>query len=243
MNTPLVAHMTEPARYVVLDLETGYAPQAAIDAALDGWKPPRTWKEETVATKLEEMRAKAEEKSSLLDASPIICLALKTDKMAVILNGMDALGYAIPGWLCLPCLDERGLLGALRTILDATAAPDTVISGHNILGFDLPKIRNAYLRQRMALPAVLAEFDQRVIDTMRQIRYFSMEQADERYVSLDTVARVLGIPQPKQVITGADCPRLHKDGRIEEILTYCCLDVATTERAHLLMTGHADDLE
>lgn len=243
INTPLVAHLMEPARYVVLDLETGFAPQPAIDAALEGWKPPRTWKEETVSAKREEMRAKAEEKSSLLDASPIICLALKTDRMTVILNGMDALSYDVPGWLCLPCMDERGLLVALRTILEASAAPSTVIAGHNILGFDLPKIRNAYLRHRLHLPTALGDFDQPVTDTMRQIRYFSMEQADERYVSLDTVARVLGIPQPKQIITGADCPRLHKEGRIAEILTYCCLDVATTERAYLLMTGHAADLE
>lgn len=243
MNTPLAAHLLEPARYAVLDLETGYAPQSAIDAALDGWKPPKTWKDETFAAKRGEMREKAEEKSALLDAAPIICLALKTDRMAVILNGMDAAGYEIPGWLCLPCIDEKGLLMALRTILDSGAGPDTVIAGHNVLNFDLPKIRNAYLRSRLRLPLALRDQCQPVVDTMRQIRYFSMENADERYVSLDTVARVLGIPQPKQVITGADCPRLHKEGRIAEICTYCCLDVATTERAYLLMTGQAADLE
>lgn len=241
--TPLAAHMLSPAKYAVLDIETGFAPQAAIDAALEGWNPPKTWKPETVEAKRAEMLEKSEEISSLLDAAPIICLALKTDRMAVILNGMDANGYEIPGWLCLPCMDEKGLLVALRTILDSSADQDTVIAGHNILNFDLPKIRNAYLRNRLRLPLVLRDQWQTVTDTMRQIRYFSMENADERYVSLDTVARVLGIPQPKQVITGADCPKLHKDGRIAEICTYCCLDVATTERAYLLMIGQAADLE
>lgn len=241
--TPLAAHMLAPAQYAVIDIETGFAPQASIDAALEAWKPPKTWKEETVAAKRAEMAEKAEEKSALLDAAPIICLALKTDRMAVILNGMDASSHEIPGWLCLPCGDERGLLVALRTILDSSAAPDTVIAGHNILNFDLPKIRNAYLRNRLRLPMALQDQIQPVTDTMRQIRYFSMENADERYVSLDTVARVLGIPQPKQVITGADCPRLHKEGRIAEICVYCCVDVATTERAYLLMTGQAQDLE
>lgn len=239
----LAPHMLAPAQYAVIDLETGFAPQAAIDAALEGWKPPKNWKEETVAAKRAEMAEKAEEKSSLLDAAPIICLALKTDRITVILNGMDAISYEIPGWLCVPCMDEKGLLVALRTILDSSAAPVTIIAGHNILGFDLPKIRNAYLRNRMRLPMALQDHAQPVVDTMLQIRYFSMESADERFVGLDTVARVLGIPQPKQVITGADCPRLHRDGRIAEILTYCCLDVATTERAYLLMTGQAADLE
>lgn len=243
IQTPLAAHLIEPARYAVLDLETGYAHQSAIDAALDGWKPPRTWKEETVSSKREEMRAKAEEKSALLDAAPIICIALKTDRMAVILNGMDDTSYEIPGWMCLPCSDERGLLVALRMIIDCSASPDTVITGHHIAGFDLPKLRVSYVRQRLALPAALANCNQPVLDTMRQINYFSAECSGERFVSLDTVARVLGIPQPKQVITGADCPRLHRDGRIAEILTYCCLDVATTERAYLLMTGQAADLE
>lgn len=243
IQTPLAAHLLESARYAVLDLETGCAPQAAIDAALEGWKPPKNWKEETVAAKRAEMAEKAEEKSALLDATPIICLALKTDRMAAILNGMDATSYEIPGWMCLPCIDEKGLLMALRTILDSSAAPDTVIAGHNVLNFDLPKIRNAYLRNRLRLPMALQDNAQPVVDTMRQIRYFSMENADERFVSLDTVARVLGIPQPKQVITGADCPRLHREGRVAEIMTYCCLDVATTERAYLLMTGQAADLE
>lgn len=237
------AHMLSQAQYAVLDLETGFAPQANIDAALEGWKPPKNWKDETVAAKRAEMAEKAEEKSALLDAAPIICLALKTDRIAVILNGMDSTSYEIPGWLCFPCCDERGLLMALRTILESCPGPETVIVGHNILGFDLPKIRNAYLRNRLRLPLALRDQDQPITDTMRQIRYFSMESADERFVSLDTVARVLGILQPKQVITGADCPRLHKEGRIAEILTYCCLDVATTERAYLLMTGQATDLE
>lgn len=240
---PLAAHMLAPALYAVLDLETGFAPRESIDAALESWKPPKNWKEETVVARRAEMLEKAEEKSALLDAAPIICLALKTDRIAVILNGMDANSYEIPGWLCLPCMDEKGLLVALRTILDSSASPDTVIAGHNILNFDLPKIRNAYLRNRMRLPLALRDQGQPVTDTMRQIRYFSMENADERYVSLDTVARVLGIPQPKQVITGADCPRLHKEGRIEEVLVYCCVDVATTERAYLLMTGQSADLE
>ena len=167
--------------------------------------------------------------------------------MAIILNGMSAEAPGITGWLCLPCMDEKGLLVALRSILDATTGPDTVLVGQNILGFDLPKLRNAYLRHRLCLPAALRPMDgesrQPVFDTMREIRFFSMENADERFVSLDTVARVLGIPQPKQVITGADCPRLHREGEHAVILTYCCVDVATTERAFLLMNGEAAELE
>lgn len=244
-NTPMMAHLLEPARYVVLDCETGDAPAEAIDAALAGWKPPKNWKPETVESKRTEQTEKIAAKAALLDASPLLCLALKTDRMAVVLNGMSEAPHEVPGWLCLPCVDEKGLLMVLRTILDNTTGPDTTLVGHNILGFDLPKIRNAYLRHRLALPAILAigEDSQPAFDSMRHIRMFSMENADERFVPLDTVARALGIPQPKQVINGADCPRLYRDGEHAAILTYCCIDVATTERAYLLMTGQDTDLD
>ena len=194
INTPLAAHMLSPAQYVVIDLETGDAPPDAIAAAIAAWKAPSNWKPETVEAKRVEAAEKIIEKSALLDASPILCLALKTDRMSVILNGMDASSPEIPGWWCLPCVDERGLLLALRTILDVSVGTGTVIAGHNIVGFDLPKLRNAFLRQRLKLPDALAysfsDFTQPAFDTMRQARYFSMEHYDERYVSLDAVARV-----------------------------------------------------
>lgn len=241
LNTPLVAHLLTPAAYAVIDCETGDAPTAAVDVALSAWKAPTNWKPETVEKKREEQAEKIANKSALLDASPILCLVLKTDRMAIILNGMDDAEYDIPGWLCLPCGDEKGLLMALRSILDASASESTQLVCHNAK-FDLPKLRNAYLRHRLKLPAALHDQDQPLFDTMREVRYFSMENADERFVSLDTVARVLGIPTPKAVITGADCPRLHRDGEHGAILTYCALDVATTERAYLLMSGNAAEL-
>jgi len=241
--TPLAAHSLQPAEWLVLDLETGDAPAEAIAAAIVAWKAPSNWKPETVESKRREFAEKAADKAALMDASPIVCLALKTDRIAVVLNGMDDSSPEIPGWLCLPCLDERGLLMALRTLLNTIAGPDTVITGHNIRGFDLPKLRNAYLRHRLSLPVALEPHDDvPLFDTMRMIQRYSMELADERYVSLDAVARTLGIPQPKQVITGADVPRLHQGGEYAAILTYCAIDVVTTERAYLLMTGQSAEL-
>jgi hypothetical protein len=162
----------------------------------------------------------------------------------VIFNGMDLSAPEVPGWMVLPCGDEAGLLNALRTVLDASMDAGSVLVGHNLIYFDLPKLRNAYLRHRLKLPMALAfESDlQPVYDTMRMIKFCSMENAMEQFVSLETVARVLGIPTPKAVITGADCPRLHREGEYSVVLTYCALDVATTERAYLLMTGQAQEL-
>jgi len=244
ITLPLYAHPTAPARYAVIDIETGDAPAEAVDAAMGAWKPPKSWKPETVEAKRAERAEAINGKAALLDASPILCISLKTDGMALAMNGMNGDAIEIPSWSSLPCGDERGLLAALRVILDHTTSPETVIVGHNVLGFDLPKLRNAYLRHRLALPGILDPTGdlQPVFDTMRQVRLYSMEYADERFVSLDTVARVLGIPQPKTVVSGADVPRLHRDGEHAAILAYCCVDTATTERAYLLMTGQAADL-
>ncbi len=240
---PLAAHSLQPAAWLVLDLETGDAPQEAVSAVVESWKAPSNWKPETVEAKRNELAEKAAEKAALLDASPIVCLAFRTDRISVVLNGMDASSPEIQGWFCLPCMDERGLLFALRTLLNCIAGPDTTIAGHNIRGFDLPKLRNAYLRHRLSLPVALEPHDDvPLFDTMRMIKRYSMELADERYVSLDAVARTLGIPQPKQVITGADVPRLHQGGEYAAILTYCAIDVVTTERAYLLMTGQSAEL-
>lgn len=240
--TPLAAHAIIPPVWLVLDCETGDAPAEATAAALEAWKPPKNWKPATAEAKKGEIAEKINGKAALLDASPILCIALKTDRVAVILNGMSTEGFEVPGWLVLPCCDEKGLLLALRTILDQTVAADTVIVGHNVYGFDAGKLRNAFLRHRLRLPVALADFDQPMFDTMRQVRHYSMELADERFVSLDTVARVLGIPQPKQVINGQDCPRLHKEGQYAAICTYCCIDVETTTRAYLLMSGQSTEL-
>lgn len=45
-----------PAQWLVLDLETGHAPQAAIEAAIAAWKPPANIKDEA---KIEARRQEA----------------------------------------------------------------------------------------------------------------------------------------------------------------------------------------
>ena len=241
---PIMAHALAPARYAVMDIETGDAPAEKINDAIAAWKAPKNWKEATVEAKRAETAAKIAEKAALLDASPILCLSLKTDRMSVIFNGMSNDSFDIPGWVVLPCEDENGLLRTLRALLDASTGPDTVIAGHN-LTFDLSKLRNGYLRHRLQLPLALmpGEGMQPTFDTMRQIRYFSMEYADERFIPLETVARALGLPLPKAVIRGSDCPRLHKEGKHQEVLVYNAIDVETTERAYLLMSGQSAELE
>lgn len=245
-----IAVLPQPtAEFICLDIETGDAPAEAVAAALESWKAPGNVKDAAkIEARRQEAIAKFNSKAALLDASPILCIALQTDRSRIVLNGMDNSAPVIDGWLVVPCESERGLLRALRGWMDAHTAPETVIVGHNIRNFDLPKLRQAYVRHGLKLPAILKprlrdEEKAETVDTAALFKAFSMEHRDDFCPSLDTVAASFGIPRPKQHMTGADCPRLYRVGEIATILTYCCVDVATTARAYQLMTSTAPDLE
>lgn len=246
-NSVIPLHHVSP--WVCLDLETGDAPEAAIQAAIQAWKAPSNWKPETVETKRAEAAEKIREKAALLDASPILCLAIATEKARIVINGMGHEAPSIDGWHVLPAGDEGHLLLTLRNYLDLFVGPETAIVGHNIRGFDLPKLRQAYLRHLLKLPMALiprvvdGDPQQPVVDTASLFRAFSMEHRDDFCPSLDAVASSLDITRPKGVISGADVPRLHREGRQAEICTYCAIDAATTARAYLLMSGIAADLQ
>lgn len=248
-NAVAVAVLPQPAAvWLTLDLETGDASPEAVTAALESWKAPANWKPETVEKKRQEQIEKFNGKAALLDASPIICIALQSDRARLVLNGMDNSAPDIDGWPVVPCGDERGLLLALRAWLDANTSPETVIVGHNIRAFDLPKLRHAYVRHGLKLPAILKprlkdEERAEVVDTTSLFKAFSMQYREDFCPSLDAVASSFGIPRPKQHMSGADCPQLYRDGQIQTVLTYCAVDVATTARAYLLMTSAAHDLE
>lgn len=245
---PVLA-LHQPAPWIVLDCETGDAPESAVEAAIDAWKAPSNWKAETVEKKRQEHAEKARDKAALLDASPILCMGLMSNRWRIMLNGMNGERPEIPGWDVWPTQSERGLLLALRALFNDRTAIATILGGHNVRGFDLPKLRGAFVRNGLRLPEILRPAMRgdeacEVIDTASLIKAFSMELRDEFCPSLDEVCRVLGIPLPKTTISGADVPRLHREGgHTAEILTYCAIDCEATTRAFLLLTGQAEDLQ
>lgn len=235
--------------FIVIDLETGDAPPEAIEAALSGWKPPANVRDpEKIEARRLEAAAKCADRAALLDASPVLCVAIQSDHARVVFNGMDASAPVIDGWPVVACSDERGLLLALRAWLDTHTNETTTTVGHNLRAFDLPKLRGAYVRHGLRLPALLRprlkdEERAETMDTASLFKAFSMEHRDDFCPSLETVAVSFGIPRPKQHMSGADCPRLFREGQIQTVLIYCCVDVATTARAYQLMTGAAPDLD
>lgn len=230
-----------PAPYIILDTETADAPDVAIAEAIAAWKAPSNWKPETVEAKRAEYAEKARDKAALLDASPIICVGLRTPSIGLMFSGMGK-GYldAIPGWAgVIEADDEAGMLEALRGWLNTLSNADTCLVGHNCRGFDLPKLRSAFVRHRQPLPdclrPVTAGPGQPISDTMHLFKHFSMEHRDSLYISLDTACRSFGIARPKAIVDGSMVPEMYRAGRYAEILTYCAIDIDSTAELYRLM--------
>ena len=230
------------ARFACLDVETGHAPEEAVQSAIASWKPPANCtKLATIAEKRQEASERIREQSALLDVAPIICVGLQTDTEACEFNAMGACQVpTVPGWTVRHCGSERELLSALATWLDDHTDPATELVGHNIAGFDLLKLRGAYVRHGRALPGGLrvgAGGFQPLFDTMKMFRFFSPENRDNLFPGLDLICQTFALERPKQHISGADVPRLHAEGRFVEILLYNMGDVMATVSVYQRMTA------
>lgn len=233
--------------YAVLDIETADAPETAVQDAIDAWKAPSNWKPETVERNREMAAERIRTKSALLDAAPIICIALDQAGDKFLFHWMEIDCKELQGWQVWKCSNEATMLEALRTVAKDFMDEETVIVGANHRNFDLPKLRARYIHHSLMLPKFLAwtldrDERNRTADVQAMVKAFSAEHADDWRPRLDEVARVLGIPRPKQTITGADVPKLYAAGAYEAILAYCAIDTITTARAYELMTGIAADL-
>lgn len=113
------------------------------------------------------------------------------------------------------------------------------LCGHNGKEFDFPWIARRCVINRIALPklldiAGLKPWEVGHLDTMN-LWSFGDRKA---YTSLALLTHILGIPTPKDDITGADVARVYyKDKDLERIATYCKKDVVATTQLFLRLTG------
>jgi hypothetical protein len=116
-----------------------------------------------------------------------------------------------------------------------TADNPPILVGHNILGFDL-----RFLYKRCVIlgikPPNRFPFDRQqqargVVDTK-----LMWEPDRHEYLSLDTLCKQLGVPSPKQNMSGKDVWGFFKAGRIEEIAEYCRADVGAARECYKRMT-------
>src|ERR1043165_5575730 len=107
--------------------------------------------------------------------------------------------------------------------------------GHNIKEFDLPYISRRMIIHGLCLPECLRLHGKKPwevphIDTMQLWAFGDYKS----YTKLSLLAEVLGIPTPKDDISGEDVTRVYwREKDIPRIVTYCQKDVETTARIYM----------
>lgn len=141
-------------------------------------------------------------------------------------------------------LDEVGVLQDFNCLLtDRVNRSDefsTCVIGHNVIGFDL-----RFLVQRHIVRGIKPHI---VITRAAQAKPWEPEKVFDTSaqwagsggrISLDKLCRALEIPSPKDGIDGSKVWDAVRDGRLEEVVSYCARDVIATRAAFLRMTYQA----
>lgn len=125
--------------------------------------------------------------------------------------------------------DERELLVDFANLLRRQPA-SLMLCGHNAKAFDFPYLCKRMIINGLPLPAQLDISGKKPweiphLDTMELWRFGDFRS----YVSLNLMAAALGIPSPKDDISGEDVYQVYyEENDLERIRVYCEKDVITT---------------
>jgi hypothetical protein len=235
--------MTPKARLITLDIETYHTRnQVEIDRitteALSAEPASNTRKDikfewDTEAARTERVR-KALDKTAVdpLLAEPL-CVCWIADDVAHRIDMMrgDKTG------------EPDSALANLAEALNTNAGPETIWIGHNILGFDLPVLLNAWRRAGIRPPLHFPTYGNgrwygRVYDTMLRT------PAKTPFVSLDDACRAYGLGSAKQGVIRGEEPMdgsmvgaAYDAGDYDRIMDYCMHDCLITKHLYLAMTS------
>ncbi|MEM7161190.1 MAG: ribonuclease H-like domain-containing protein [Bacteroidota bacterium] len=123
----------------------------------------------------------------------------------------------------------NGLIGLLNRL---SKNEDYLLCAHNGKEFDFPFLSRRILINELQLPYALdiagkKPWEVKHLDTMELWKFGDYKH----YTSVDLLSHVLGIPSPKNDITGADVSRVYyEEKNLEKIVHYCEGDVVTIAR-------------
>jgi hypothetical protein len=231
-----------PYQWLCIDIETGHGrPEDCERLMRLTWAPDKRWKDDTIGKRYKEALQKKIEKRALIDESPIKVVSLRSDSELRCLHWIEPHeAKQISGGLVEGFATQREMLIALRALLDARVIGDTPIVGHNIIGFDLPRLRWAYIKERLRLPDALHAFEQATYDVMREFcRRYTVNK--DIMISFDEVLEQFGLPSHKGIVSGPDIPDLIEQGETDLVVQYALLDVVAESDLFLRMTGGLED--
>ena len=120
-------------------------------------------------------------------------------------------------------------------------ADDQWLCAHNGKEFDFPYIARRCVVHNIALPRILdigglKPWEVGHLDTMNMWSFGDRKA----YTSLALLTHILGIPTPKDDITGADVARVfYEENGLERIAQYCRKDVVATVQLYLRLSHRA----
>jgi hypothetical protein len=138
--------------------------------------------------------------------------------------------------------DEKKLLNEFCGFLKQRYAENRnlILCGHNIREFDVPYICRRLLMNGCRLPEYFESLQAKkpwengLLDSMDQWKFGDFKN----YISLKLLAFCLGIPSPKDDISGKDVGRVYWEERgLDRIKTYCQKDVFTVAQIILKLKG------
>mgnify|MGYP003631421372 CR=1 FL=1 len=137
---------------------------------------------------------------------------------------------------------ERLLLGEFNAMLDKTVSLKSWLCGHSITVFDAPFISKRCIVNRVPLHSF---FDVAHLKPW-EVPYLDIatlwKGTGYKTSSLISMCTALGVPHPKDDISGADVGRLFYEGQIKRICIYCEKDVISTINCFMAMC-YGDPLE
>lgn len=125
--------------------------------------------------------------------------------------------------------DEREIL--LR-FAKTFGAKDIVLCGWGLKHFDIPMLACRLLAYGIPLPPCLRVNGKKPWEVAHADLCDDFRFGGGQRISLDAACLMLGLPSPKEQMSGADVHRAFAEGRFEDIATYCMGDVDAAARIH-----------
>src|SRR5262249_17650048 len=152
---------------------------------------------------------------------------------------VDALGA--------PHVGERTEKQLISAFVDKIAQLSPQLVTFNGSSFDLPVLRYRAMINRISAPGLslrpyFHRYTEDALDLCDVLSSFSAQSK----VTLDELSKTMGLPGKPEGLSGTDVERYFREGRIQEIASYCETDVINTYRIWLryeLFRGRLNDAE
>ena len=220
-------------REVVIDIETGRAPEediqakiAAIEITQAAMKKGKTAMDKEYIEKEKTIRSKAQ----LLDTSPINCIGTIIDSHPLLLTTLD-LCEGIEGVAIQHFDDEKTMLLVFKSLIESFEPEDTIIITFNGKYFDIPRILCRMSYHDIRKPKILQKYGCEHFDVKIEFGHYSLDHY--MTISLDKAAYKLGLNGKTLLFEEAQAKL--DDGDVRSFLMYNVLDLTLTYECYKRM--------